>query len=166
MDNEIIVMAKNGDKEAQKKIYLHYKDKIYTFCLFRVKNQSDAQDLVQDIFLKVFKGMKRFKKGNFDGWVYRIAINHILNTVVRKHNFVQLEENLAVGRPDKIDEAIDIERTLKQMPEKFSLLLVLREKEGLSYKELSKIFGVPIGTVKSRLAKARELFKDFYGGKK
>lgn len=165
MDNEIIEMAKIGDKEAQKQIYLGYKDKIYTLCFFRVGDTNDAEDLTQDIFLKVFKSIKRFKKGNFDGWIYRITMNHIINAAVRKQHFVELKENSATGKQGSIDEAIDIEAALKKMPGKFSLLLVLREKEGFNYKELSRIFGVPIGTIKSRLAKARELFKNFYGGK-
>jgi len=165
MNNETIEMAKRGNKEAQKQIYIEYKDKIYTFCFFRLKNRDDAEDLTQDIFLKVFKGVVTFKSGNFKAWIYRIAINHILNTMVRRKNFMELRENTAVVKQKNIIDTLDVERALNKLPEKFSLLLILREKEGLDYKELSSVFRVPIGTIKSRLVKARELFKKFYGGK-
>jgi RNA polymerase sigma-70 factor (ECF subfamily) len=165
MDNETIEKAKRGNKEAQKQIYIEYKDKIYTFCFFRLNNHDDAEDLTQDIFLKVFKGIRTFKSGNFNAWIYRIAINHILNTMIRRNNFMELRENITVVKQKDIVDTVDIERALNKLPENLSLLLILREKEGLDYKELSSVFRVPIGTIKSRLVKARELFKKFYGGR-
>ena len=78
---------------------------------------------------------------------------------------MELRENTAVVKQKNIIDTLDVERALNKLPEKFSLLLILREKEGLDYKELSSVFRVPIGTIKSRLVKARELFKKFYGGK-
>jgi len=165
MDNEIIERAKMGDREAQKQIYIAYKDKIYTFCIFHNCNFDDAEDLTQDIFLKIFRGIKRFKRGNFNGWIYKIAINHIFNSIKRRKNFLKLrEENFAV-KDRNVEESIEIEKVLRKMPERLSLLLILKEKEGLNYKELSKVFGVPIGTISSRLAKARILFRKYYGGK-
>lgn len=165
MDNEIIERAKMGDREAQKQIYIAYKDKIYTFCIFHNCNFDDAEDLTQDIFLKIFRGIRRFKKGNFNGWIYKIAINHIFNSVSRRKSFLkQIEENFAL-EDRNIEESINIEKALSKMPERLSLLLILKEKEGLNYRELSKVFGVPIGTIASRLAKARTLFRKYYGGK-
>lgn len=165
MNNNTIEMAKRGDKKAQEQIYIEYKDKIYTFCFFRLNNRDDAEDLTQDIFMKIFKSMATFKGGSFKAWIYRITINHILNTMMRRKDFTELRENTAALKQKDVIETLDIERALNKMPEKFSLLLILREKEGLNYKELSSVFAVPIGTIKSRLVKARELFKKFYGGK-
>jgi RNA polymerase sigma-70 factor (ECF subfamily) len=165
MNDLIIKRAKTGDRGSQEKIYGEFKDRIYTLALYYTKNPSDASDVTQDIFIKVFGVINKFNGGNFKAWLYRVSINYLLNYVMRKNSFIDLDQNCLVTEDIDIEEKIAIERALKKMPEKFSFLLILKEKEGLNYKELSTVFGAPIGTIKSRLYKARELFRKYYGGK-
>jgi RNA polymerase sigma-70 factor (ECF subfamily) len=165
MIDSIIEKAKNGDRSSQELIYMEFKDRIYTLSLYYTKNPSNASDVTQDIFLKVFRVLNKFKGGNFKAWIYRVSVNHLLNYVTRKISFVDLDQESMGAKNIDIEEKIAIETALNKMPEKFSFLLILKEKEGLDYKELSSIFEVPIGTIKSRLYKARKLFKKYYGGK-
>ncbi len=165
MIDSIIEKAKNGDRDSQEIIYIEFKDKIYTLSLYYTKNPSNAFDVTQDIFLKVFRVLNKFNGGNFRAWIYKISVNYLLNYVSRKRTFVDLKQKYLRINDKNIEEKITIERTLKKMSEKLSFLLILREKERLDYKELSKVFGVPVGTIKSRLYKARKVFRELYGGK-
>jgi RNA polymerase sigma-70 factor (ECF subfamily) len=165
MIDSIIEKAKNGDRDSQEIIYMEFKDKIYTLSLYYTRNPSNAFDVTQDIFLKVFRVLNKFDGGNFRAWIYRVSVNHILNYVSRKKIFVDLKQNHIKTEDRSIEEKIAIERTLKKMPKELSILLILREKEGFDYRELSNVFGVPIGTIKSRLYKARKVFRKYYGGK-
>lgn len=165
MNDSIIEKAKYGDRNSQEIIYREFKDRIYTLALYYTKNPAISSDVTQDIFIKVFRVMNKFNGGNFKAWMYKISVNHLLNYVSRKRTFVDLKQNHLKTEDRSIEEKIAIERTLKRMPEKLSFLLILREKEGLDYKELSNIFGVPVGTIKSRLYKARKAFRELYGGR-
>jgi len=164
VDNLIIEKAKSGDRDSQEIIYKEFKDRIYTLALYYTKNPSNSSDVTQDIFIKVFRVLTKFNGGSFKAWIYRVSINHILNYVSRKQTFADLKQNYLKTNDKNIEEKIMIEKTLKKMPEKLSFLLILREKEGLGYRELSNVFGVPIGTIKSRLYKARRVFRKLYGG--
>jgi RNA polymerase sigma-70 factor (ECF subfamily) len=164
LNNLIIEKAKTGDRDSQEKIYSEFKDRIYTLALYYTKNPANSSDVTQDIFIKVFRVLNKFNGGNFRAWIYRVSINHLLNYVSRKQTFVDLKQKHLKTNNENIEEKIAIERILKKMPEKLSFLLILREKEGLDYKELSKVFGVSIGTIKSRLYKARKVFRNLYGG--
>lgn len=165
MNDLLIEKAKAGDRNSQEIIYMEFKDRIYTLSLYYTRNPSNASDVTQDIFLKVFRVINKFNGGNFKAWIYRVSVNHLLNYVSRKRIFVELKQNHLKTKNGNIEEKIAIERSLEKMPEKLSFLLILKEKEGLNYKELSRIFGVPVGTIKSRLFKARRLFRKYYGGK-
>jgi len=165
MKDDIIEKAKSGDRDSQEIIYREFKDRIYTLALYYTKNPANSSDVTQDIFIKVFRVLTKFNGGNFKAWIYRVSINHLLNYVTRQKTFADINQNYLSTNDRNIEEKIEIERTLKKMPEKLSFLLILREKEGLDYRELSSVFGVPIGTIKSRLYKARKLFRKYYGGK-
>jgi len=164
VDNLIIEKAKTGDRDSQEIIYRKFKDRIYTLALYYTRNPADSSDVTQDIFIKVFRVLNKFNGGNFKAWIYRVSVNHLLNYVSRKQTFLDLKEKHLKTNDGSIEEKITIERTLKKMPEKLSFLLILREKEGLDYRELSNVFGVPTGTIKSRLYKARRVFRKLYGG--
>ncbi len=165
MNDLVIKKAKSGDRNSQEIIYREFKDRIYTLALYYTKNPANSSDVTQDIFIKIFRVINKFNGGNFKAWIYRVSINYLLNYVSRRDTFVDLNQNCMATRNKDIEEKIAIEKTLKKMPEKLSFLLILREKEGFNYKELSNVFGVPIGTIKSRLYKASKIFRKYYGGK-
>jgi len=165
LNDLIIEKAKSGDRDSQEIIYREFKDRIYTLALYYTKNPANSSDVTQDIFIKIFRVLNKFKRGSFKAWIYRVSVNHLLNYVSRKRTFVDLKQKHLKKTDGNIEEKIAIERTLKKMPEKLSFLLILREKEELDYIELSNVFGVPTGTIKSRLYKARRVFRELYGGK-
>jgi len=164
LNDLIIEKAKSGDRDSQEIIYREFKDRIYTLALYYTKNPANSSDVTQDIFIKIFRVLNKFKRGSFKAWIYRVSVNHLLNYVSRKRTFADLQQKNLIINDRNIEEKIAIERTLKKMPEKLSFLLILREKEGLDYRELSNVFGVPAGTIKSRLYKARRVFRKLYGG--
>lgn len=139
-------------------------------------NWADAEDLAQETFARAFKRFHRFKKGtNFKAWLFRILMNLYID-IYRKRSkeptILSIEElegkGVEIGFengedcweiPDKEVTKEDIEEALGSLPEDFRMAVWLRDVEDFSYSEISKIMGVPVGTVKSRIFRGREMLR-------
>jgi RNA polymerase sigma-70 factor, ECF subfamily len=151
---------------------LPHLDAAYNLARWLVKNDHDAEDVVQEAFLRAFKFYGSFRGGNFRTW---------LLTIVRHTCYTWLKENRSPGNVLPFDEAIHgdviapnnqememmknadvqmLREAVQQLPVEFRETLVLREMEGLSYKEIADLANVPLGTVMSRLARARKWLQD------
>ncbi|MEO0206040.1 MAG: RNA polymerase sigma factor, partial [candidate division WOR-3 bacterium] len=142
-----------------------------------VRNRDDAEDLVQEVFIKAYNGMNGFKSGNkFFPWLSRIAVNHTLN-FIKKEKKVDVQSlewvpNYADNTNDPVEMVKNkilkerIAEAMAQLPEDFRAILVLRVEEQLSYEEISQALGIPRGTVMSRLARARQRLREIIGGLK
>ena len=149
-------------------------DPLYNFARWLVPNQSDAQDLVQETYLKALRGFKSFHPGtNFRAWIFRILKNTFLSSRSK------LDRRMTVGMDSEEDfpalpatsptpESLLIERSgsdavrcaIEQLPVIFREVILLCDVEDASYREIAEILSIPIGTVMSRLARAREAVRE------
>lgn len=164
IEKNIILLCQKKDIGAFSKMYEFYKDKIYNLCLYMTKNQQDAEDIMQDIFLSVWKNIKKFNyQSKFSSWIYQIAVNHCIDKARKnkKVQFYPLSEIKAEGKsPEEIFHQKEIKQILRnaisKLNPKFKIYIILRDKEGFSYEEISKILKVSLNVVKINVHRARE----------
>jgi len=165
----IIAKAASGDMEAFEKLYRATCDYVYNITLRMTNSREDAQEAAQDVFLKVHKNLRSFGfRSSFKTWIYRIAVNTAINMYKKR----QKESNIHTGYDDAI-ESIDTKNITREEIDKkdaetlvASMLaalgpdhracVVLRDIQGLSYKEIAAVLKVNINTVRSRLNRARQ----------
>ena len=150
---------------------------LYGAALRMTRNPADAEDLVQDTYLRAFRGFAGFQEGtNLKAWLYRILTNSFINTYRKKQRQPQtvdgpddIEEwylfdrlggrNVEASAEDEVLDSLpddDVKRALESLPENFRLPVLLADVEGFSYKEIAEIMDTPIGTVMSRLHRGRK----------
>ncbi len=167
---DIIDKAACGDLDAFEMIYKEYSASVYTIALGITRNRQDAEEVTQDVFVKIFRKLKGFAfRSSFGTWVYRITANTAVNTynsrTRRGSNTVRIEE--MDDLPDRSSTGPDAPIVQKEEGSKLALVLdalspehrsciVLREIEGLNYKEMAGVLRIPVNTVRSRLRRARE----------
>ena len=174
-DADILRKAASGDASAFAPLVDQYSGRLYSVCFNILGNQADAQDSVQETFLKAFRTMHRFQfASTFYTWLYRIAINNCYDLLRRSklhaarsldesiesqngEQFLQLPDDRPL--PDEILECKEtiqaVREELSQLPEPLQRIILLRDIEGLSYGEIAKLEYLREGTVKSRLFRAR-----------
>ena len=166
-----------GSQASFQLLVERYQDRLFALARHYTRNAVEIEDIVQEAFLKAFRRLDSFDhRSSFYTWIYRIAVNTILDVLKRRgRSPVQAvedpellgEPSTGAGRlpaPDarlERDEIAEItRRVLDDLPEIFRTVLVLREFEGLAYQEIADTLGISIGTVESRLFRARAKFKD------
>ncbi len=175
-DLSLVRRVQRGDKGAFDVLVLKYQHKLVKLVTRYVRNPAEAEDIAQEAFIKAYRALPQFRGDSaFYTWLYRIAINTAKNAVVSRdrspvdYNFDR----------DSIDESYDMQGRLKdedtpeglvlsdeirhtvnaaieQLPEDLRTAIVLRELEGLSYEQIAGAMGCPVGTVRSRIFRARE----------
>lgn len=166
-DSDLIERFKKGDRSAFEAILLRYQDRIYTLCRYMLKNREDAQDAAQDAFLKGYRGLKGFRpESSLYTWMYRIAVTTCLDYRKKSRREVFRSEPLTEDlpsngpSPEQLYESGEIpdsvQLALQKLPEKLRAAILLREMEELSYEEIAEVLHTSVGTVKSRISRARE----------
>jgi len=175
-DLDLINRFKDGDASAFDEIIFKYQNKIYNLCRHMLGNAHDAEDAAQDVFLKAYQNLNKFKPdSSLHTWLHRIAVNTCID-YRRKPLFESLFKTSKEGdvfavdqlsdspSPERLYESKQISNAIQLAPnrlsEKLRTVIVLREIEGLSYEEIAEILEVSIGTVKSRISRAREELKE------
>lgn len=155
-------------------------DALYRSALYLVKNEHDADDLVQETFLKAFKFLKNSEEiNNTKAWLFKILMNTFINqyrkgkrepSLVDFDNIESFHESIkeeALMSSTAEDEArfnelldADVKKALEELPEDFRMVILLSMVEGFSYKEISEMLDCPIGTVMSRIYRGRKMLKE------
>jgi RNA polymerase sigma-70 factor (ECF subfamily) len=171
-DEQLIARFQLGDVQAFDLLVRRYKDQLLNFVYRFVGNRTDAEDIVQETFLRVYKNKHYYKEiAKFSTWVYTIAGN-LAKTELRRRkrhkifsvsNFVNEERDYDI--PDrehspekKVDSSIQeniIQKAIEKLPSKFKEVIILRDIQGFAYEEISQILNIPLGTVKSRVNRGR-----------
>lgn len=149
-----------------------YGRKIYNFAYRLTGNSNDANDLVQEVLLRVRKGLANYQPGSFEGWLWRITRNAFLDGIRKQ------KRRPTAPLPDEIDRwelaqspgadveyarvtlGDDIQKALLQLPVEFREAVVMCDVVGLSYEEIAASVAVPIGTVRSRIHRGRRMLRD------
>ena len=168
----LITRAKEGDASAFEELVCIHQDRIYNLCRRMLSQAQDAEDAAQDTFLKAYRNLGRFTPdASFTTWLYRIAINtcldrrkkpiwHSLFKKTTEGEEFMLAELAHGFTPERLYEAKQtgelVQACLAGLPVKLKVVLVLKELEGCSYEEIAETLDISLGTVKSRISRARE----------
>ena len=146
-------------------------DRLYNLAHWLTRNREEAEDLVQETYAKALKGFTSFEPGtNFRAWIYRILRNTFLTSRTGLKSFASVEETedeaaaVVEHTPESIllqrlDQEL-VQKTIEELPVLYREVLLLYEVEEMSYQEISAALGIPIGTVMSRLSRARRALRD------
>ena len=174
-DSVLIERVKNGDKGAFNFLVNKYYPRVYASLFSYTKSKEDSEDLAQQTFLKVWQQIESFRGDSaVFTWIYRIAINlaknHFVSSGYKKQKVNTSIENaeIEISSYENIEAVLMHDQSMKQikefinnMPESLKTAFTLRESEGKSYEEISLITETPIGTVRSRIFRARESIIDY-----
>ncbi len=154
------------DRKAQEQLYRLFSSKLYSICLKYSRNQTEAEDNLQDSFLAIFDKIGKYHfKGSFEGWIRRVTVN----TVLQKYR----KEKVFNIVPDDIEDEIEVEieeedisldyllSLIQKLPDKYRLTFNLYVLDGYSHKEISEMLGVSEGTSKSNLSRSRTILKSY-----
>ena len=174
-DKELIERVKNGEKSAYDLLVLKYQQRIVNLVSRFVRNHSDALDVTQEAFIKAYRALPNFRGDSaFYTWLYRIAVNTAKNHLAVQSrrprtsdydvsDIEQIEGNTALkdqATPESLLLKDELQalilKAIDDLPEDLKTAIMLREIEGLSYEEIACVMGCPIGTVRSRIFRARE----------
>lgn len=177
--SELVSLAQRGDKQAFEQLVQLYQNRVFSHCIKLSGNRDDAQDLAQEVFVQAYRSLKSFRReADFGTWLHKVTINIWINAN-RRHKLVtfSLDEPVSTedgditrevaASEDSPLERIEQEETLglvrkslMNLAPEFRAVLVLRDMEGYSYEEIAKFLDCSLGTIKSRLNRARKYIRD------
>ncbi|OUS23521.1 RNA polymerase sigma factor RpoE [Thalassotalea sp. 42_200_T64] len=175
VDQMLVQQVQSGDKNAFNLLVIKYQQKVMNLVSRYVKNQADVADVTQEAFIKAYRALGNFRgESAFYTWLYRIAVNTAKNHLmagsrkppgsdidIEDAEFYDsgdaLRENASPERLMLTDEIRQlIFKTIEQLPEELRTAINLRELDGLSYEEIANVMDCPVGTVRSRIFRARD----------
>ena len=172
---ELVRALRQGDQQAFNRLVLLYQAKIYNLALGYVKQEDEAKDLTQDIFITVFRRIDRLRDDEkFVSWLYQLAVNHCRNRykkLARRGFFRSSSIDEASNSnlsAENSDPAVQLERSrttqmvrsaIDSLDEAEKEIIILRDMQDLAYDEISTVLDIPMGTVKSKLNRARGSLK-------
>ncbi len=165
-ESNLIKGCISGDRKMQELLYHRYSPKMYGVCLRYSNNTDDAQDLLQDGFIKVFKNLEKYRgDGSFEGWMRRIFVNTSIEQFRKNTRMTTVSEpqesnfeDRELGALDNI-AAKDIIKIVQQLSPGYRQVFNMYVIEGYTHKEIGDILGISEGTSKSQLARARAILQ-------
>ncbi|OWZ83320.1 RNA polymerase sigma factor [Natranaerobius trueperi] len=179
-DELLVKKCQKGKLDAFEDLVNKYQQKVYSLCYRFAGNHDDANDLAQEAFIRVYHSIDKFHfKSAFSTWLYRVTSNVCLDEIRKKKRTSSVSINSPMEtdegevyfnlpdqkfNPEQLTERKDVQdivhKAIQELPEEQRITILLREIEGLSYEELAEALNVSIGTVKSRLNRARHNLKE------
>ena len=170
-ESDVILRAQRGDEAAFEKLFETHKRRVYGICLRATRNAADAEDLTQDAFLKVFRGLPGFRgEATFSTWLHRLVMNEVLMHLRKRHRAhpsideeltnlqgepVKTEYGKADGRLSGCVDRIALNRALAKLPSGYRTAFLLYDVEGFKHSEIARMMNWSVGNSKSQLFKAR-----------
>lgn len=167
-ERQLISKCIAGDRMHQKRLFDMYAGKMMTLCLRYGRDHLEAEDMLQEGFVKVFRSLNTYTfKGSFEGWIRKIIINTALNKVSKKYisNEINNLDNIEPISADYTEilsmlSEKEILKIISDLPEGYKIVFNLYAVEGYSHKEIADLLGINEGTSRSQLAKARKLLQN------
>jgi RNA polymerase sigma-70 factor (ECF subfamily) len=163
----------NGNRKSQKELYDMFASKMFVICLRYTKNEMDAEDVLQEGFVKLFNNLQRFRgEGSFEGWVRRIFVNTAIEHIRRKKLTTSVGEGLENSVVDKHKNALDnlYEKDLissaNSLSDGYRTVFNLYALEGYSHKEIASQLGITESTSKSQFSRAKAILRGMIKGNK
>lgn len=180
-EKDLVHKAQSGSEEAFAALVKKYRIKMFNLAYSLTHSQEAADDLAQDIFIKAYISLPKFQhKSEFGTWLYRIGVNTIKDHLRKESRakIIPYDENLA-GHAPQVDELAQREKeqedtdrkqalyaAIRSLPEKYRIILTLRDIQGYPYGEIVKILKISPGTVDSRLHRARKMLRKKWAASK
>lgn len=181
-DDVLIERSKNGDLDAFEQIVRRYENKVYNIAYRFIGNHADASDLAQEAFLRIYQALPGFRSdASLMTWIYRITSNVCRDEIRRQQraHVIYIDSGPGENNPFNInqltcqgptpEEVVEqhefnrlVQKCLNELTEEHRLILIAREMQDLSYEEIAEVLQCSLGTVKSRLSRARHAFKEKY----
>ncbi len=181
-DDQLLVQAKLGDRDAFNRLMLKYHRRIFNVAFRIFGNYDQADEVAQDVFIRAYRGISRFKqKSSFSTWLYAITVNLSRNRMKKNYRLTRLTTSLDEAMdnsgytvkkeiadtkltPDRAlldkEKEIQIQEAIESLDKDFRLVIILRDIQMLGYEEISEILNANIGTVKSRIYRARQILQE------
>ncbi|HEX6790711.1 MAG TPA: sigma-70 family RNA polymerase sigma factor [Candidatus Krumholzibacteria bacterium] len=177
-DIQLVARARTGDERAFKTLLEKYQRAVFTICLRMVRNRDEATDLAQESFIKVFASLDRYNPAYaFSSWLFKITSNLCIDHLRKRRVSTLAMDDPVEGEtgeftrqyesPDPTpDETFSrnekmqkLDAGIAALPEHYRIMLVLRHQEDMSYEEIAESLEIPLGTVKARIHRAREMLR-------
>ncbi len=163
LPSDVLDRCQAGEIDALGQVYDAYGQRVYRLCRSLLGQDADAEDASQEVFLRIHAKASSFGgRSKFSTWIYRLTVNHCLNRRKQRLRLLKttatLDDRECVG-PDAteaVDHREQVDVLLSSLRSEYRAVVVLREIQGLTYKEISEVLEIPLGTVMSRLARARD----------
>lgn len=177
-EKELIRQAKSGNLKAYEEIIGLYEKKVFSTIYYMVKNDNEVEDIAQEVFIKIYKNLGDFKEeSSLYTWIYRITVNVCIDELKKRKKVVYLNEKIdtkdgevELQLPDDSKSPTDIaedndlkdklEKCIKKLPESQRMMIILRDIKGFTYMEIAEIMKMNLGTVKSKINRARASLKE------
>lgn len=178
-DSELVRRCLAGEEPAYRELIGRYERQVYSLALRMLRQREDAEDLTQETFVRMFKALDRYDPARpFPAWLFtiaaRLSIDHLRRRRMKTVPLFRTEPGASEERlvevedpgpgPEELasrsEEQRGTERLIASLPEHYRIVVVLRHQQGLSYEEIAEALHLPLGTVKARIHRARELLKD------
>jgi len=180
-DGRLVERCLKGDEKAYEELLRTYRTSVFSICLRMVRNRATAEDIAQEVFIKVFAALNRYDPAYpFASWLNRITSNLCIDHLRReKDRTLSLDQPIGGGDddlliqvpspaagPDREMESGEmmaiLEEAMGSLPEHYRIIVILRHQEQLSYEEISDTLGIPLGTVKARIHRARNMIVEHF----
>ena len=175
-DSDLVATAINGAEGSFEELVRRYQRPISAYVYRMVGNYESALDLTQEIFIKVYGSLRKYRSEfKFSTWIYKIAhnaaVDHLRRSSTREQSLInssetdQFELPIESTRPSPEQESerkerrVEIESVVRALPASYRELIILRHSQDLTYEEIVEVTGLPLGTVKNRLFRAREMMR-------
>ncbi len=166
-DSDLVATSLAGQPEAFGTLVERYDQAVYNLCLRTMRDREEARDATQEAFFKAFRSLRTFRPGSkFSTWIFAIAYHACCDRLARRKRYSDAElpdradpspgpESLA----ERHDEARRLRTAIDALPEKYRIVLTLFHLQGRQYEEIARVLGLPMGTVKTHLFRAKELLR-------